>query len=148
MPMDRLVDLKKDALIAYSNVWTIFKLSICTSMDELWEYYARWDVSHRKINTAWCEVAQSCPTLCDPMDYSLPGSSIHGILQARILESVAISSSRGSSWPRDWTHVSYVSWISRQILYCRATAESCTRMASYKHLQNTHNNRSSMRIQA
>ena len=43
------------------------------------------------------EVAQSCPTLCDPMDCSLPGSSIHGILQARILEWVAISFSRGSS---------------------------------------------------
>ena len=40
---------------------------------------------------------QSCPTLCDPMDYSLPGSSVHGILQARILEWVAMSSSRGSS---------------------------------------------------
>ena len=38
---------------------------------------------------------QSCPTLCDPMDYSLPGSSVHGILQARILEWVAMSSSRG-----------------------------------------------------
>ena len=49
------------------------------------------------------EVAQSCPTLCDPMDCNLPGSSVHGILQARILEWVAISFSRGSSWPRDWT---------------------------------------------
>ena len=53
------------------------------------------------------EVAQSCPTLCDPMDYSLPGSSAHGILQARVLEWVAISFSRGSSLPRDWT------WVSR-----------------------------------
>ena len=42
-------------------------------------------------------VAQSCLTLCDPMDYSLPGSSVHGILQARILEWVAISYNRGSS---------------------------------------------------
>ena len=47
------------------------------------------------------EVAQSCPTLCDPMDYSLPGSSVHGIFQARILEWVAISFSRRSSQPRD-----------------------------------------------
>ena len=47
------------------------------------------------------EVAQSCLTLCDPMDCSLPGSSVHGILQARILEWVAISFSRGSSQPRD-----------------------------------------------
>jgi len=43
------------------------------------------------------EVAQSCPTLCDPMDCSLPRSSIHGILQARVLEWVAFSFSRGSS---------------------------------------------------
>ena len=47
---------------------------------------------------------QSCPTLRDPMDYSLPGSSVHGILQARILEGVAMPSSRGFSWPMDWTH--------------------------------------------
>ena len=51
---------------------------------------------------------QLCLDLCDPMDYSLPGSSVHGIFQARILEWVAISSFRGSSWPRDRTHVSYV----------------------------------------
>ena len=47
------------------------------------------------------EVAQSCPTLCNPMDCTLPGSSIHGIFQARILEWVAISFSRKSSRPRD-----------------------------------------------
>ena len=50
-----------------------------------------------------CRGAQLCYTLCDPMDCSLPGSSVHGILQARILEWVAISSSRGSSQPRDRT---------------------------------------------
>ena len=47
------------------------------------------------------EVTQSCPTLCDPMDYSLQGSSVHGIYQARILEWVAISSPKGSPQPRD-----------------------------------------------
>ena len=47
---------------------------------------------------SWC-AAQSCPTLCDPMNCSLPGSSVHGILQAGILKWVAISFSRGSSWP-------------------------------------------------
>ena len=50
-------------------------------------------------------VAQSCPALCDPMDYSPPGSSVHGILQARILEWVAMPFSRGSS-PKDRTWVS------------------------------------------
>ena len=52
------------------------------------------------------EVAQSCPTLCDPVGRSLPGSSVHGILQARKLGSVAISFSRGSSRPRDQTRIS------------------------------------------
>ena len=56
-------------------------------------------------------------TLCDPMDRSWPGSSVHGILQARILEWVAISTSRGSSWTMDQTQVSYVSFIGRRILY-------------------------------
>ena len=46
-------------------------------------------------------VTQSCPTLCDPMDCSPPASSVHGTLQARILEWVAIPFFRGSSWPRD-----------------------------------------------
>ena len=54
------------------------------------------------------EVAQSCPTLCDRMDCSLPGSSVHGIFQARVLEWVAISFSRESSQPRDWTRVSRI----------------------------------------
>ena len=54
------------------------------------------------------EIVQSCPTLCDPMDCSLPGSSVHGILQARVLEWVAISFSRGSSRPRDQTPVSRI----------------------------------------
>ena len=51
--------------------------------------------------------AQLCPTLCNPMDCSLPGSSLHGILQTRILERVSIPSSRGSSQPRDQTPVSW-----------------------------------------
>ena len=50
-----------------------------------------------------CLIAQSCLTLCDPMDCSLPGSSVHGIFQAKILEWVAISCSQGSSQPRDKT---------------------------------------------
>ena len=53
-------------------------------------------------------VVQLCLTLCDPMDCSSPGSSVHGILQARMLEWVAIPSSRGSSQPREWTWVSHI----------------------------------------
>ena len=64
-----------------------------------------------------CQCAQSCPTLCNPMDCSPQVSSVHGIFQARILEWVAIFSSRWSSWPRDWICVSCVSRIGRQILY-------------------------------
>ena len=61
------------------------------------------------------EVTQSCPTLCDPMDCSLPGFSIHGIFQARVLEWVAISFFRGSSQPRDQT---WVSLIVGRCFYC------------------------------
>ena len=67
-------------------------------------------------------VAQLCPNLCKPMDCSPPGSSVHGISQARILEWVAISFSRGSSWPRNWTQVSgiagrfFTDWASRESL--------------------------------
>ena len=66
------------------------------------------------------EVAQSCPTLCDPSDCSLPGSSLYGILQARILDWVAISFSRGTSQLREWTQVSCVAgrrfnlWATRE----------------------------------
>ena len=62
-------------------------------------------------------VTQSCLTLCDPMDCGLLGSSIHAILQARILEWVAISFSRGSSPLRDATHVSCISCTGRRVLY-------------------------------
>ena len=58
-----------------------------------------------------CLVTQSCLTLFEPTDCSPPGSSIHGILQARILEWITVPSSRGSSQPRDWRHLSYVSCI-------------------------------------
>ena len=54
------------------------------------------------------EVAQSCLTLCNPMDYSLPGSLVCGIFQARVLKWVAIFFSRGFSWPRDQTWVSCI----------------------------------------
>ena len=63
---------------------------------------------HLRHQESDSEVTQSCPTLCDPMDCSPPGSSVHGILQARILEWVAISFSRGSSQPRNRTQVSSI----------------------------------------
>ena len=76
-----------------------------------------------KLWQIWTEVAQLCPTLCDPMDCSLSGSSAPGIFQARILEWVAISFSRRSSWPKDWTQVSHIVgrcftvWATREVKY-------------------------------
>ena len=75
-------------------------------------------------------ITQSCPILCDPMDCSPPGFSVHGIRQARILEWVAISFSRGSSQPRDWhrdgtwvTHIAgrfFTIWAIKEALASRA----------------------------
>ena len=68
-------------------------------------------------------VAQLHPTLCNPLDCSPPGSSVHRILQARILEQVAIPFSKGSTWPRDWTQVSctadrfFTIWAAREALF-------------------------------
>ena len=60
---------------------------------------------------------QLCPALCDLMDYSLIGSSVHGILQTRILEQVAIPFPKGSFRPGDGTCISYISCIGSRILY-------------------------------
>ena len=71
-----------------------------------------------------CSIPRSCSTLWDPMDCSVPGSSAHGIFQPRILEWVAISSSRGSSRPRDQTCSSCSSCIDRRAFYHWATWEA------------------------
>ena len=96
----------------------LFSLSIIQVIDKCTHSFLKlfilyWGIapSHRRMRwlDATCamnivsEVAQSCATLCNPMDCSPPGSSIHGIFQARILECVAISFSRGSYRPRDQT---------------------------------------------
>ena len=65
-----------------------------------------WQTDCGCFNVCECLVAQLCLTLCNPLDCSLPGSYVHGIFQARVLEWVVISSSRGSSQTRDWTCVS------------------------------------------
>ena len=77
------------------------------------------------------KVTQSCATLCDPIDCSLAGSSVHGILQARILDWVAIPFFRGSSQPRDQTQVSCIAggfftvWATRKAQVKVKVAQSC-----------------------
>ena len=82
---------------------------------------------HQEWTSVWVHArpcAQLCLTLWSPIDCRPPGSSVHGLFQARILAWIAISHSRGSSWPRDWTHVSCISCVGRWILYHCATCES------------------------
>ena len=87
--------------------WTIRQIPSFSDFFSSWWHYA----------CMCAKSLQSCLTLWDPMDCSPPDSSVHGVLQARILEWVAIPSSRGSSQPRDRSCVSSVSWIGRWILY-------------------------------
>ena len=82
---------------------------------------AAWPAAVHGVTKSWTQLSDwtelNCLTLCDPMECSPPDSSVHGILQVRILEWIAMSSSRGSSWPTDWTPISYVSCIGRWVLY-------------------------------
>ena len=73
----------------------------------------QFETSHQCVHSKFF---QSCLTLCDPMDCSLPGSTVHRILQARILEWVAVPSSRESFQPKDQTRVSC---IAGSLLHCR-----------------------------
>ena len=99
------------SIIQFLALWTYY---IAESILESWKWSMQMKV---KI-----KVAQSCPTRCDTMDYSPPGSSVHEISQARILEGVAMPFSRGSSQPRDWTQVSctagrfFTVWATRKAL--------------------------------
>ena len=87
-------------------------------LGDSWDLGVWWGHFSEVSNCCYCLVAQSCPTLCSPMGCSLPGSSVLRISQTKILEWVAISFSRRSSWMRDWTHIFC---IGRQILYHWAT---------------------------
>ena len=112
--------LWKDAFFSISLQWNSLK----------WQFYLGWSWG-REINSVSEPVAemtlifivltQPCPTLCDATDCSPPGSCVHGILQTRIPEWAAISSSRGSSWPRDWTHFSFsfLDWQEDSLPLCQ-----------------------------
>ena len=72
----------------------------------------------------YVKLLQLCLTLCDAMNYSSPDSSVHGILQARILEWVAMPSSRRSFRPRDRTRVSYISCVGKRVFTTSTTWEA------------------------
>ena len=105
-------------LLEESFVSCLVLSALCTVMCGI---SIRWPAEGRYIFCSESEAAQSCLTLCDPMDCSLPGFSVHGIFQARILEWVAISFSRRSSGPRNWTRVSHIVgrhftvWATREV---------------------------------
>ena len=88
----------------------IFQKAISKSSHKIFNYLN---------NHAWvpAKSLQSCPTLCDPMSYRTPDSPVHKILQARILEWVAMPASRESFWLRDQTRILYVSCTGRLVLY-------------------------------
>ena len=92
--------------------WMSVKVVVANS-SILWHRQGRgkYFITTRRCKSAWSVcvcVAQACPTLCDPTDCSPPGFSVHEILQARILEWIAIPFSRGTSQPRDQTLVSCI----------------------------------------
>ena len=112
------------AMFIDSSSWCHASQDYC---DDYW-YNPSADIVSKQLTVYWflrgsrsclcipTEVLQSCLTLCDPIDSSQLGSSIHGILQAGILGWVVMPSSRGSSQSRDQTRISYISCIGRQLL--------------------------------
>ena len=125
-------DLLPSHSLPHSHSWVCWKVSL--NQENCFQPTFTHD---QQAQTQHCpakklKVTQSSPTLCNPMDYSPPGSSAHGICQARILEWIATPFSRGSSQPRDRTQVSHVAggffttwatreaqeyWSGRPILY-------------------------------
>ena len=106
-----LTEKSIDVLYTWSSVGPKLQRS-CNWICVIWESephpFVRWN---ELMCMHACSGAQSCPTLCDHMDCSSPDFSVHGILQARILEWVGMPFSRESSWSRDWTCVSCISCI-------------------------------------
>ena len=133
------LDSKESLVYVYSWQCLLLRKSANFSQrTEKWDGQVEFSLSQSLKSTSFSEtegthsvqttckvlVAQSCLTLCDPMDCSPPVSSVHGIFRARNLERVAISNSRGSSRPRDQTHASCISCTGRSILYHCAVWES------------------------
>ena len=122
-----IIPLKFKVFIFFSIIKHFSVNRIKISSQQQWEnfqvsFIKFWDIINSLDKVKWSEVAQSCPTLCDPIDCSLAGSSVHGIFQAIVLEWIAISFSRGSSQPKAWTRVSrivdrrFTVWATREVL--------------------------------
>ena len=95
-------------IVLWKRIYLYIHICMCVFIDT----YVYTHVYTQMYTHVCVLITQSCLTLCDPMNCSPPGSSVHGISQARKLELAAISFSRGSSWPRDQIHVSFIdSWI-------------------------------------
>ena len=92
-----------------------WQCEVCKSLSCVWLFSTPWtdNAKEQGFQICCCWVTKSCLILCNPMYCSLRSSSVHGIIPAKILEWVAISFSRGSSQPRDRTHISF---IGRQVL--------------------------------
>ena len=109
-------------LIFYSLYWDITDIQHCICFRHKAQWFERcmYTLKNDHHNIYLISVAQSCPTLCDSRNYSLSGSSIHGILQAGILKWLVIPFSRGFSGSRDWTQVSctasrfFTIWATRE----------------------------------
>ena len=99
--------ISANSLAWQAVIWVIWS-NTCHSSHKCWDFEYLWHINKLLCVCMW--VAQLCPTLCDSMNCSLPGSSVHRIVQARIPEWVAISFSRRSSQARDWTQFSRTAW--------------------------------------
>ena len=115
--VDSLIQWEKGVLVVFCFLLLPFSMRAfkCIPEQSMWKSLDTASIIYMNVMSENCslidiesEVARSCPTLCDPVDGSLPSSSVHRILKARVLEWVAISFSKGSSQPRDRTRVSYI----------------------------------------
>ena len=116
--------------MAIKNIWNdVYKHSII-----LGSVFNEYQVPSTIASPQCALVTQSCPTLCGLMDCSPPSSSVHGTLQARILEWVAMPFCRGSSQPRHWTQVSCIGrWILYRLSHQRRSHNTALKLENTKH---------------
>ena len=122
-----------------SDTQNVF-MNVCQILNDLdhWSCSFFFPPPKKMLRKKESEVAQSCPTLCDPMDCSLPGFSVHGILQARVLEWGAIAFSRGSSRPRDRNWVSCIGGRHFNLWATREAPKKTLRKVPIYHMQTEH----------